>query len=335
MNDDIFRIVDANLNRASEGMRVLEETARLVWNDPVLSADLKDLRHAVANVFRNDREMMGRIMRARDSSHDVFREIETESERSRPDLYSLLRANSRRAAEAVRTLEEYGKLAGNDVSVEFKRIRFRLYDLEKRLFERFESMHRLRREALRMVVSVDRPSCVRPAEDCARDMIRRGAGLILYRDTVSRDREFMEILTRVVRSCSPLNVPVLAADRIDAALAAGADGVVLGNSDLPVEAARTFLGDSKLIGRSFSSLDRMIHDSNRSADFILVNMPSGEDVELAVDDVGIPIVCVIDPHRTDGRREKAAGASGFCVFAELMEDGNMGNVMRDIMRILG
>ena len=48
MNDEILRIVDANLNRASEGVRVLEETARLVWNDPVLSADLKDLRHAIA-----------------------------------------------------------------------------------------------------------------------------------------------------------------------------------------------------------------------------------------------------------------------------------------------
>ncbi len=338
MNDEILRIIDANLNRASEGMRVLEETARLVWNDPVLSADLKDLRHAVADVFRNDRDLASRIMRARDSSGDVFRTVETESERSRPDLYSLVRANARRAAEAVRALEEYGKLVRNDVSGKFKCIRFRLYDVEKRLFERLESMRRMKREQLSVIVSVDRAVCRIPPEECALAAAQRGAGAILYRDAVSRDRLFMENLSRIVHACRLTEALVFAADRADAVLAADADGVVAGDSDMPVEICRTIVGNSRVIGRSFGGAGLAKADAACGADFLMVTFPSriaGDgDAMQVMPDPDIPVVAVIDPRHTDGREEKKAGASGFCVFAEHMNDSEMESMMKSLRAVL-
>jgi hypothetical protein len=136
MDQEVLRILDANLNRAAEGIRVLEDFARMILNDSRLASELKEIRHRVGLTCSDlDGGTVGMVL-ARDSAGDVLREGETESERTRADLASVIRANARRACEAVRCLEEYGKLALPGVSERFKEIRFSLYDLEKILIER-------------------------------------------------------------------------------------------------------------------------------------------------------------------------------------------------------
>lgn len=127
MNKAVFRLLDANLNRAREGLRVIEDTARFVLNQPRAAAAARGLRHRLDQVARSQ---YGVLLAARDSLQDPgFRN----PERRYPRLEAVLAANFRRAQEALRVLEEYGRLLSPQAVSEFKGIRFQLYTWEKRL----------------------------------------------------------------------------------------------------------------------------------------------------------------------------------------------------------
>lgn len=129
---NIYRIIDANLNRAREGMRVVEEVARFYYNNPKLSAQLKALRHDLTKIANKsfDQEL---LLSYRDSRKDVGADSMSGLEKKRADMHSIVQANLRRSQEAARVLEEFGKLVNPDSTRSFKRIRFRLYTLEKEI----------------------------------------------------------------------------------------------------------------------------------------------------------------------------------------------------------
>lgn len=121
---ELFRVVDANLNRLREGIRVIEDIARYVRNDKALSTSLKNLRHQCRI------DSLEPLLASRDSVHDVLRAT-MPSEMDRTDLRSLLLANYKRAQESARVLEEMYKLLIPTESERFKQIRYELYTLEK------------------------------------------------------------------------------------------------------------------------------------------------------------------------------------------------------------
>ncbi|WP_372618783.1 thiamine-phosphate pyrophosphorylase [Aliarcobacter sp.] len=123
MNNNFLRIIDANLNRLREGIRVVEDIFRYVYNDKELSTKLKKLRH-LARV-----ENFYEILDSRDVQNDVLRES-IKSEQNREDLNSILIANFKRAQESSRVLEELTKLSSIKDSENFKYIRYELYILE-------------------------------------------------------------------------------------------------------------------------------------------------------------------------------------------------------------
>ncbi len=129
----LLRLIDANLNRAVEGIRVLEDTARMVLDDEELTGTLKDLRHDLVKTVKSVPDIDNELITARDVMSDVLREGETVSETTRLDIRAIVKANSSRAQEAVRVLEEYCKLIFPGMSASFKDIRFQLYDTEKTL----------------------------------------------------------------------------------------------------------------------------------------------------------------------------------------------------------
>ena len=126
--DYIYRILDANLNRASEGLRVVEEIARFILEDVALVRSLKEARHSLG---QGARDLPSCLLEFRESEKDVGASFTTVSEDKREDICSIALANFRRAEEAVRVLEEFGKLVDEKVASNFKRLRFRLYGLEK------------------------------------------------------------------------------------------------------------------------------------------------------------------------------------------------------------
>jgi hypothetical protein len=117
-------VVDANLNRLKEGIRVIEDIARYVHNDKNLSTSLKQLRHQCRI------EPLEDLLASRDSINDVLRPT-MQSEMNRTDLRSILVANYKRGQESSRVLEELYKIVNPALSETFKHIRYELYTLEK------------------------------------------------------------------------------------------------------------------------------------------------------------------------------------------------------------
>ena len=123
MNENYLRLIDANLNRLREGIRVVEDVFRYVYNDKQTAIKLKELRHkARTNNYIE-------LLETRDVKNDVLR-ASIKSEQNRSDLNSILIANFKRAQESSRVLEEFCKLISIEDSENFKYIRYELYNLE-------------------------------------------------------------------------------------------------------------------------------------------------------------------------------------------------------------
>ena len=123
MNENYLRLIDANLNRLREGIRVVEDVFRYVYNDKQTAIKLKELRHkARTNNYIE-------LLETRDVKNDVLR-ASIKSEQNKSDLNSILIANFKRAQESSRVLEEFCKLISIEDSENFKYIRYELYNLE-------------------------------------------------------------------------------------------------------------------------------------------------------------------------------------------------------------
>ena len=130
--DVVLRILDANANRCAEGLRVIEEIARFAVEDRPLLLRIKEIRHAARKGMH---AFTSAPYRFRDSDEDVGRRCTTESELVRGSMESVARANFARAEEALRVIEEFGKLIDSRAAEEFKALRFELYTLEGTFFE--------------------------------------------------------------------------------------------------------------------------------------------------------------------------------------------------------
>ncbi|QOP44767.1 thiamine-phosphate pyrophosphorylase [Sulfurimonas sediminis] len=117
-------MIDANINRLKEGIRVVEDILRYKDNNKELSSRLKSLRHKAQ--IQETKE----LLKNRDSINDVLRPS-TKSEQNRSSLEDILTANFKRAQESARVLEELFKLDNIDYSENFKTLRYELYTLEK------------------------------------------------------------------------------------------------------------------------------------------------------------------------------------------------------------
>ncbi len=124
MTKENLRLIDANLNRLREGIRVVEDIFRYIFNDKTTASRLKAIRHL--SRLSNYEELLD----SRDIKNDVLKSS-TSSEQTRENLNSILVANFKRAQESARVLEEFGKLLSIKESENFKYIRYELYDIEK------------------------------------------------------------------------------------------------------------------------------------------------------------------------------------------------------------
>ena len=122
--EKIFRIIDANINRCKEGIRVIEEIIRYLFDNKEIASKLKELRHKIkVENYKN-------LLQYRDIENDVLKES-IESEKDRTNLKDIILANFKRAQESARVLEESFKLIDPQISEDFKHIRYELYSLEK------------------------------------------------------------------------------------------------------------------------------------------------------------------------------------------------------------
>lgn len=131
LSPELYRVIDANLNRLKEGIRVVEDLLRYLHNNKELSKKLKTLRHLAVY------EDIDSLLSHRDSINDVLRPT-MEEEMQRDNLKSIVIANFKRTQESSRVLEELFKLHSSKESEKFKHIRYELYDLEKEIITLFQ-----------------------------------------------------------------------------------------------------------------------------------------------------------------------------------------------------
>ena len=124
--NNLLRVIDANLNRYKEGIRVVEDIYRYIYNDKNISSTLKSLRHITLPISQKE------LLQTRDSINDVLKSS-TKSEQKRENLESIIIANIKRSQESARVLEEIFKLIDIKTSEKFKENRYLLYNIEKEI----------------------------------------------------------------------------------------------------------------------------------------------------------------------------------------------------------
>ena len=129
----IIRIIDANLNRGREGLRVVEDLVRFIMDDSSLASQIKSARHEITEIAKQLPIDDNDLLNARDSIGDVGIELNSASEDNRTSILQIACANIRRAQESMRVLEELSKLYSAEVALKFKRLRFQLYEIEKQV----------------------------------------------------------------------------------------------------------------------------------------------------------------------------------------------------------
>ena len=132
-DNGLYRILDANLNRAKEGLRVCEDICRYGWDNTGLTRSYKDVRHALTAACAT--LSLDKALKARDIAADVGRPT-TASEGKRRDLRAVFGANSQRVKESLRTIEEVAKILDAGVAQKVKVLRYKAYALEQKAVER-------------------------------------------------------------------------------------------------------------------------------------------------------------------------------------------------------
>lgn len=273
---ETFRVLDAAANRAGEGLRVVEDFARFGLNDAHLSRLLKECRHELASALAALPEASR--LAARDTLGDVGTAIGTASEYQRGSLIDVARASFKRVQEALRTLEEFGKLIDVDAAALARRIeqlRYRLYTAEKAVLRTQLSRERLVHQRLYLLATA--ASCVTDLESTVKRALDAGVSIIQMREKSMSDRELVAQARRLrewTRACDAL---FIVNDRPDIAVLSEADGVHVGQEELSVRDARRILGPDRLVGVSTHTIDQARQAVLDGADYLGVGptFPSG------------------------------------------------------------
>src|SRR5258708_5650939 len=128
MDARVWRLLDANANRAREGLRIIEDTARFVLDKPKAAKAIRTLRHGLDELLRSHYKT---LLLARDVTHDSGRTNAAKAYKG--GLGALLAANFKRCEEALRVLEEYGRVMSPKAVKGAQSIRFKVYQWETKL----------------------------------------------------------------------------------------------------------------------------------------------------------------------------------------------------------
>jgi thiamine-phosphate pyrophosphorylase len=315
----LYRILDANLDRAREGLRVIEEWCRFALDDATLVEVCKALRQEIAHWHTSE------LRAARDTPDDVGTDLTHPDEATRSDVQQVLQANLCRIQEALRVLEEYGKLYHPEMGAACKQMRYRIYTLESTLMV-YERHQKLKDARLYLVTS---PSDTLFATVEA--ALQGGLTLVQYRDKESEDLVRLERAAKLCNLCHQYQALFIVNDRVDLALAVNADGVHLGQQDIPLSLARQLLGSQRIIGRSTKNPEEMQRAIQEGADYIGVGpvyetptkagrAAAGLDyVRYAVDHATIPWFAIGGIDLTNLPEVLAAGAKRVVVVRAIMQ----------------
>ncbi len=259
-----LRTIDAAANRLREGLRVIEDFLRFSLDDAHLMSLLKSTRHRLTDALR----FIGNetLISSRDTLNDVGTSISTTSEIDRSSLEHLLQANLKRVQEAARTLEEFSKLISPEAAAIFKQMRYASYTLEKTILTCIASQRRLENSRLYLLVSES--LCHHGAGPAIRESLAAGVNLVQIREKSMTDRQLLAHGNRVRKWTRDAGAILIMNDRPDLAIAIDADGVHVGQDELPVREVRQIVGPRRLIGVSTHNIEQARQAVLDGADYI-------------------------------------------------------------------
>jgi thiamine-phosphate pyrophosphorylase len=345
MKNSQLRIIDANIDRLSEGLRVLEEIARMMLNDDFLTQKLKDIRHQITKITP---ELRMKLLSSRDASADIGSSMGVTVEERSQDVQGIIAANSKRVQESLRVLEEMAKIPELNLDSELYRgIRFELYAIEKVLVARILRKGKIERlKGIYAIIDTEWLKGRKPG-DIASKMIKGGADVIQIRCKDRNSKEFLAIAIEVKEICEEKDVLFIINDSLEVALACTADGLHVGQKDLPVVALRKLMPIDMVLGCSVRTVNEAIDAQKDGADYLgvgsifttatkkttqVVGTKRIKEIKKVVD---IPIVAIGGINKENLNKVMKAGADAAAVISAIMGVEDIEGATRELVNIIG
>jgi len=342
-SDSTFRILDANFNRAREALRVVENYARFCLDSSHLTARLKDIRHRLRQAV----ELLdaGLLLESRDTDLDVGTSISVPEEFQRTTTEDVVTSNLKRLQESLRTLEEFSKPISPEAASIIEQIRYESYTLEKVMLLAQARRPKLE-QALLYVIVTESIGKGRPAPQIARDAVAGGADIIQLREKDRSGRDLLQLASEVCEVTHEGGALFIVNDRPDIALLSHADGVHLGQEDIPLRQVRRLVGDEMIIGISTRNKEQAIAAERNGADYIGVGpvyetatkpgrRPAGLDhVRFVSKNIQIPHFAIGGLHIENIGAVLDAGARAICVCSEIIAADDVEAAARSFKEVL-
>lgn len=336
LRDNIFmkRIVDANLNRATEALRILEEISRFIFDDVETSEELKNMRHKLCSCLDYDYE---KLIEARDTGNDVGRFIENPTQTGNiaesVDLAIIFKSNIKRLQQALRALAQY---CPKHSSI-FENARYESYTVEKKLWEMIKmkqniNVLKLRDKKLYLVTNSDKFKNDDDFLDAVAFSLKGGVKIVQLREKNANSKRIIELGKKIRELCSIYDALFIVNDRVDIAKIVDADGVHLGQDDIGIGHAREILGETAIVGISTHAPEQALKAVAEGADYIGVGpvfeTPTKqgrkavglEYVKWAAQNVKIPFFAIGGIDRDNFEQVIDAGASRIAVVRAIIND---------------
>ena len=256
----IAQLIDANLDRAREGLRVMEDWCRFGLKNSDFSIQIKDWRQQLGihhhNIYR----------KARLTTNDPAMGVSHPLQKVRATPESVFIANSSRVQEALRVIEEFTRITDPNLCDIATKIRYETYEIEIKVLNMNEAIDK--RQTLNDCPLYLITSNNGNLEKTVLDALKAGVRIIQYREKLLSDNEKISQAKHLTSLCKKYNSLFIVNDRIDIALAVDADGVHLGQEDIPTKIARELLGDERIIGRSTHCLEDIKNAEKEGCDYI-------------------------------------------------------------------
>lgn len=350
---DIERMIDANLNRACEGIRVIEDVARFILNNQLLSKEARTIRHGLRSIFYGNSDF---LIGTRDSINDIgLKTSQNTKAMERKKLIDLVSANFKRAEEAIRCIEESLKvkslvssLLGESGILTVERLRFKVYSLEKDFTLNMNIFNR--RNCLNTDIygiTAEQFSLGRDNIKVVKALIDAGVRIIQYREKEKSNKEKLLQCEKIRQLTKDAGVTFIINDNVDLALLVGADGIHVGQDDLPVDKVRQLVGENMIIGLSTHSAEQAKEAMEIGADYIgvgpIYTTHTKKDVcaavgleylEYAVKNVTIPFVAIGGIKEHNLHEVVQRGAKCVCLVTEIVGAKDIGTKVNNLRRIM-
>ena len=261
-SDDIriFQIIDANLDRAREGLRVLEDWARFGLGNEDFVIRIKNFRQILG---KNHLQI---YKKSRNYNEDKCKGLSHVEQINRNTPEETISSNSARVQEALRVIEEFSRGHNYKLSKIASNIRYEIYTLE------IEFLNFNIRKKAELIISESYLYAITDKKENLIEIIEKillgGVKIIQHRFKDGNDKDHLSEAIEIKRLCKKYNSLFIVNDRVDIALASNADGIHLGQNDMDLQTAKKLLGSSKIIGISANNMTDITNAIKNGCDYI-------------------------------------------------------------------